>query len=130
MSAITAARPRSCRITERSFPEYDVEQGMTTATGARLATVGIQSITDGTSNTALFSERLVAGYPFGSTATVYPWAIAGLCAIFTGSYAAAPNSVTVANMFDRQPGGAVCPGMPVHLGRDAIGVSGGDRASR
>ncbi|MGO9924458.1 MAG: DUF1559 domain-containing protein [Isosphaeraceae bacterium] len=85
------------------IPQYDVEQGMTTATGARLTTVGIQTVTDGTSNTALFAERLVAGYPFGSTATVYPSGIAGLRAIFTGSYAAAPNSVTVANMLSGNP---------------------------
>ncbi len=85
------------------IPQYDVEQGMTTATGARLTPVGIQTVTDGTSNTALFAERLVAGYPFGSTATVYPSGIAGLRAIFTGSYAAAPNSVTVANMLSGNP---------------------------
>ena len=85
------------------IPEYDVEQGMTTVTGARLSSVGVQSITDGTSNTALFSERLLAGYPFGSAAPVYPTGISGLRAIFTGTYAAAPNSVTVANMLNANP---------------------------
>ena len=38
-------------------PGYDVEQGMN-ANAARLPIVGLQSITDGTSNTGLFSERL------------------------------------------------------------------------
>ncbi len=85
------------------IPEYDVEQGMTTVTAGRLTSIGIQTITDGTSNTALFAERLLAGYPYGSAATVYPSGIPGLRAIFTGTYAAAPNSVTPANMFTANP---------------------------
>ncbi len=85
------------------IPQYDVEQGMTTVTAGRLTPVGIQTITDGTSNTALFAERLLAGYPFGSAATVYPSGIPGLRAIFTGTYAAAPNSVTPANMLNGNP---------------------------
>jgi prepilin-type N-terminal cleavage/methylation domain-containing protein/prepilin-type processing-associated H-X9-DG protein len=85
------------------IPEYDVEQGMTTATAGKLSSVGMQTITDGTSNTALFSERLIAGYPYNSTATVYPSGIPGLRAIFTGTYAAAPSSVTTANMFTANP---------------------------
>jgi len=86
------------------IPEYDVEQGMTTATAGRLSPVGMQTITDGTSNTALFSERLLAGYPYNTTAaTVYPSGISGLRAIFTGTYAAAPSSVTPANMLTANP---------------------------
>jgi len=85
------------------IPEYDVEQGMTTATAGKLSPVGMQTITDGTSNTALFAERLVAGYPFNSTSTVYPSGIPGLRAIFTGTYAAAPSSVTLANMLTANP---------------------------
>jgi prepilin-type processing-associated H-X9-DG protein len=84
------------------IPEYDVEQGMNMSS-VRLPSVGIQTVTDGTSNTGLFSERLLAGYPFGSTATVYPSGIPGLRAIFTGTYAAAPSSVTPANMFNANP---------------------------
>ena len=59
-----------------------------TTSANRLQTVGMQSITDGTSNTGLFSERLISGYPFGTTATVYPNGTHGLRAIFTGTYAA------------------------------------------
>jgi prepilin-type processing-associated H-X9-DG protein len=83
-------------------PGYDVEPGMTTA-AVSIPVIGIQSITDGTSNTGLFSERLVSLYPFGSTATVYPQATAGYRAVFTGPVAAAPNSVTVANMMTANP---------------------------
>jgi len=88
------------------IPEYDVEQGggsMTTATAGKLSSVGMQTITDGTSNTALFAERLVAGYPYNTPATVYPSGISGLRAIFTGTYAAPPSSVTPANMFNANP---------------------------
>jgi prepilin-type processing-associated H-X9-DG protein len=79
------------------IPEYNVEAGgvmtMNTLSGNNLQSVGMQSITDGTSNTGLFSERLIAGYPFGSTASVYPNGTSGLRAIFTGSVSAAPSSV-------------------------------------
>jgi prepilin-type processing-associated H-X9-DG protein len=79
------------------IPEYNVEAGgvmtMNTISGNNLQSVGMQSITDGTSNTGLFSERLIAGYPFGSTASVYPNGTSGLRAIFTGSVSAAPSSV-------------------------------------
>ncbi len=85
------------------IPEWDVEQGMTTASGAKLTSIGIQTITDGTSNTALFSERLLSAYVYNSTATVYPTGINGLRAIFTGTYAAAPSSVTPANMLNANP---------------------------
>lgn len=61
------------------IPEWDVEQGMTTASGAKLTSIGIQTITDGTSNTVLFSERLLSAYVYNSTATVYPTGINGLC---------------------------------------------------
>ncbi len=81
------------------IPEYNVEYGgvmtMNTVSGNNLQAVGMQSITDGTSNTGLFSERLISAYPFGTTATVYPNGTNGLRAIFTGTYAAAPSSVVV-----------------------------------
>jgi prepilin-type N-terminal cleavage/methylation domain-containing protein/prepilin-type processing-associated H-X9-DG protein len=85
------------------IPEWDVEQGMTTTSGAKLTPIGLQTITDGTSNTALFSERLIAGYPYNSTATVYASGLNGLRAIFIGTYAAAPSSVTPANMLTGNP---------------------------
>ncbi len=44
------------------IPGWDLEQG-DMATTNKLPTVGMQAITDGTSNTALFSERLLAQYP-------------------------------------------------------------------
>ena len=83
-------------------PGYDVEQGMSITAG-RLPVVGLQSCTDGTSNTAMFSERLIAAYPYNSTATVYPAGTNGYRAIFTGTYPAAPNSVTAANMLTANP---------------------------
>jgi prepilin-type N-terminal cleavage/methylation domain-containing protein/prepilin-type processing-associated H-X9-DG protein len=86
------------------IPEYDVEGGMTTVSAGRLTPVGMQTIIDGTSNTALFSERLLAGYPYNTTGvSVYPSGIPGLRAIFTGTYPAAPNSVTPANMLNANP---------------------------
>jgi len=76
------------------IPEYNLEVGLTTYSGNNLQTIGIQSITDGTSNTGLFSERLIAGYPYGTSATVYPNGTNGLRAIFTGTYGGAgPSSV-------------------------------------
>jgi prepilin-type processing-associated H-X9-DG protein len=85
-------------------PGYDVEQGMTTASATRMPVVGLQSCIDGTSNTALFSERLLAAYAFNTTATVFPSGGPNAYrAIFTGTYAAAPSSVTAANMLNGNP---------------------------
>jgi len=83
-------------------PGYDVEQGMN-ANAARLPVIGLQSITDGTSNTGLFSERLLSGYPYGTTQTVYSNGIPGLRAIFTGTFAAAPSSVNATNVQGGNP---------------------------
>ncbi len=83
-------------------PGYDVEQGMN-ASAARLPVVGLQSVTDGTSNTGLFSERLVSAYAYNTTATVYSNGIAGLRAIFTGTYAAIPNSVSPVTLSTTNP---------------------------
>ncbi|MGP0062605.1 MAG: DUF1559 domain-containing protein [Isosphaeraceae bacterium] len=85
------------------IPEYNVELGMNTMSSNNLQSVGMQSITDGTSNTGLFSERLIAGYPFGSTASVYPNGQNGLRAIFTGTYAAAPSSVAMGMLTTTNP---------------------------
>jgi prepilin-type N-terminal cleavage/methylation domain-containing protein len=71
-------------------PGYNVELGMNTVSGNNLSVVGLQSCNDGTSNTALFSERLIAAYPYLSTAAVYSNGINGYRAIFQGTYAAAP----------------------------------------
>ena len=64
------------------IPGWDLEQGWV-ATSNKLPTVGMQAITDGTSNTALFSERLLSQYPYRTNgyrtkATVYANGIAGL----------------------------------------------------
>jgi prepilin-type N-terminal cleavage/methylation domain-containing protein/prepilin-type processing-associated H-X9-DG protein len=84
-------------------PGYDVETGMSTAAG-KLPVIGMQSITDGTSNTGLFSERLLSQYPFGTTGvSVFPQGINGLRAVFTGTNAALPNSATAANMGTANP---------------------------
>jgi prepilin-type N-terminal cleavage/methylation domain-containing protein/prepilin-type processing-associated H-X9-DG protein len=79
------------------IPGWDLEQGLM-ATSNKLPAVGMQAITDGTSSTALFSERLLSQYPYLSNgsrtkATVYANGIAGLRAIFIGPVAAPPNSV-------------------------------------
>ena len=64
----------------------------------------MQAITDGTSNTGLFSERLIAGYPLNTTgATVYSNGISGLRAIFQGSYAAAPSSTVLGTLPQNGP---------------------------
>jgi prepilin-type N-terminal cleavage/methylation domain-containing protein/prepilin-type processing-associated H-X9-DG protein len=85
------------------IPGWDLEQGIM-ATSNRLSTIGMQSITDGTSNTALFSERLLAAYPLGSTATVYPNGIGGLRGIFTSTYSGAlPGSVPAGSLATANP---------------------------
>jgi prepilin-type N-terminal cleavage/methylation domain-containing protein/prepilin-type processing-associated H-X9-DG protein len=85
-------------------PGYNAEAGTSsTATGFQLPVIGMQSITDGTSNTGLISERLLSFYPFGSTATVYPQGPNGWRAIFVGTVGALPNSVTPANMMNANP---------------------------
>jgi prepilin-type processing-associated H-X9-DG protein len=84
------------------IPGYDVESGMSASAG-RLSTIGMQAITDGTSNTGLFSERLLSGYTYGSAAQVYPQGTAGYRAVFTGTYPVAPSSVTAANMMNGNP---------------------------
>jgi prepilin-type N-terminal cleavage/methylation domain-containing protein/prepilin-type processing-associated H-X9-DG protein len=79
------------------IPGWDLEQGLM-ATSNQLPTVGMQAITDGTSNTALLSERLLSQYPYRTNgdrtkATVYANGIAGLRAIFMGPVGALPSSV-------------------------------------
>jgi prepilin-type N-terminal cleavage/methylation domain-containing protein/prepilin-type processing-associated H-X9-DG protein len=81
------------------IPEADLD-----TTGLKLTPVGMQSITDGTSNTGLFSEHLLSGYVWGTTAAVYPGkSQAALRAIFQGTYTALPNSVTPATMSTQNP---------------------------
>ncbi len=79
------------------IPGWDVEQGYTPMSNrlpkVSLPTVGMQAITDGTSNTALFSERLLAQYPNRTEATVYANGIAGLRTIFMAPVGALPSSV-------------------------------------
>jgi prepilin-type N-terminal cleavage/methylation domain-containing protein/prepilin-type processing-associated H-X9-DG protein len=69
-------------------PGYDLTQGINIT--SRLPVIGLQAVTDGTSNTALFSERLLSGYQFGNTGVaVYANGISGMRAIFTPSYSGA-----------------------------------------
>jgi prepilin-type N-terminal cleavage/methylation domain-containing protein/prepilin-type processing-associated H-X9-DG protein len=88
-----AIQPYSGTIT----PGYDVEN-LTTAFGAILPVIGIQSVTDGTSNTGLFSERLLSLYPYTGTTgtTVYPQATNGWRAVFAGP-SVAPSSSSIVN---------------------------------
>jgi prepilin-type N-terminal cleavage/methylation domain-containing protein/prepilin-type processing-associated H-X9-DG protein len=79
-------------------PGYDLTTGITPTTATRLPVVGIQSITDGTSNTGLFSERLLSGYPYGTTTTaVYASGIPGLRAVFSPSTGVVASSSTLAS---------------------------------
>jgi prepilin-type N-terminal cleavage/methylation domain-containing protein/prepilin-type processing-associated H-X9-DG protein len=84
------------------IPGYDIESGMN-ANAVRQTTIGMQSITDGTSNTGLVSERLLSAYPYGTPATVYPQGTNGYRAVFAGTYAAAPSSVNATNMLSANP---------------------------
>lgn len=63
------------------------------ATSNGLPSVGMQAITDGISNTAPFSERLLAQYPYRTGVAVYANGIAGRRAIFMGPVAVRPSSV-------------------------------------
>lgn len=90
--------PRTC--VRSSATELRALACPASASANNLNVVGLQSCTDGASNTGLFSERLISGYPSGSTATVYSSGIPGYRAIFQGTYAAAPNSVTAANLMN------------------------------
>ena len=73
-------------------PGYNVE-GATTTVGTMLPVIGMQAITDGTSNTGLVSERLLSLYPFGTTTLVYPQGPNGWRAVFTSTYGSAgPNT--------------------------------------
>jgi prepilin-type N-terminal cleavage/methylation domain-containing protein/prepilin-type processing-associated H-X9-DG protein len=114
------------------IPESDLEQGM------KLTPVGMQSITDGSSNTGLFSERLLC-FPVGTATPVYPGGSNALRAVFQGTYSAAPSSVTPATMLTNNPallfmqgcqsisstqaalypttiGSMLLPGYPMHIG--------------
>ena len=66
-SAITSAITVDRRLQPYSgtiVPGYNVEAVDDERVGAATAVVGMQSITDGTSNTGLFSERLLSHYPY------------------------------------------------------------------
>ena len=75
-------------------PGFDIETGMNAA-ATKLPVIGMQSITDGTSNTGLISERLLSQFPFGTTATVFPQGTNGYRAVFTGTIAAPANSASL-----------------------------------
>ena len=107
--------------------------------GQRLTPVGIQSVTDGTSNTGLFSERLLC-FPSGTSQAVYPGGTNAYRAVFQGTYPAAPYSVTPANagtasnpailfvqgcqalssstpaLYPSTIGSMLLPGYPMHVG--------------
>ncbi len=89
------------------IPEYDVE-GMSTSTpsssSGQLQVVRMASITDGTSNTAAFSERLLAYNTYGTSSTVYPsGGTNAMRGIFVGPYPAAPSSVGVGMLMSSNP---------------------------
>jgi prepilin-type N-terminal cleavage/methylation domain-containing protein/prepilin-type processing-associated H-X9-DG protein len=79
-------------------PGYDVE-GATTTLGNVLPVIGIQTVTDGTSNTGLFSERLLSlnAYTGTTGTTVFPQATSGWRAVFAGSSVGASSSTITNN---------------------------------
>jgi prepilin-type processing-associated H-X9-DG protein len=82
-------------------PGYNAEAGMTvTATGTTLPVIGMQSITDGTSNTGLVSERLLSNNPYttGTSTTVFPsGGSSAWRAVFQGPSVAANSSTLAVN---------------------------------
>ena len=93
-SAITADRRRIQPYSGTIVPGYNVEAGMTYR-GNQLPVIGIQSITDGTSNTGLFSERLLSALPVSvPRPTVYPAGNQRLARCLHGHVQALPSSVT------------------------------------
>jgi prepilin-type N-terminal cleavage/methylation domain-containing protein/prepilin-type processing-associated H-X9-DG protein len=89
------------------IPGYNVE-GMSVGTPSsatgQLSVVRLASVTDGTSNTALFSERLLAYNAYGTTSTVYPsGGQMAMRAIFQGTVPAAPSSVTPITLMTANP---------------------------
>ena len=100
------------------IPEYDVE-GMSstapTSSSGQLQVISMAAITDGTSNTALFSERLLAYNSYGTTSVVYPGG--GTNAMRGDLPGAVPRGSQLGwgrHADDVQPGGLVHEGMPVH----------------
>ncbi len=93
------------------IPGYGVTPGSTTLTlGTRNPVVRIASITDGTSNTGLVSERLLSQNPYlgtGGTSTtlVYPSGIPGLRAIFTAPTGVVPNTMGITPNVMSSPAG-------------------------
>jgi prepilin-type processing-associated H-X9-DG protein len=79
-------------------PGYDVENATTTI-GNVLPVIGIQTITDGTSNTGLFSERLLSlnAYTGTTGTTVFPQATSGWRAVFAGGSVPASSSTFTNN---------------------------------
>lgn len=104
-------------------PGYNVE-GSTASVGTMLPVIGIQSITDGTSNTGLVSERLLSLYPYGTTTLVYPQGPNGWRAVFTSPYGSAgPNTSSIvtntALLFAQS-----CNSVSSSTGSTASGVTG------
>jgi len=81
-------------------PGYNVEAGMNTS-ATTLPVVSIAAIQDGTSNTGLFSERLLSAYPYitGTTGTtVFPsGGSTSWRSVFTGSTGVAASSSSITN---------------------------------
>jgi prepilin-type N-terminal cleavage/methylation domain-containing protein/prepilin-type processing-associated H-X9-DG protein len=74
-------------------PGYNVE-GSTTTIGTVIPVIGMQSITDGTSNTGLFSERLLSQNAYGTNTAMFPQGPNGWRAVFQGT-SVAPNSTNL-----------------------------------
>jgi prepilin-type N-terminal cleavage/methylation domain-containing protein/prepilin-type processing-associated H-X9-DG protein len=69
-------------------PGYNIS-ATTSSLGTQLTVVGPQSVIDGTSNTALISERLLSFYPYGNTTQVTTQLPNGLRAVFANTTASA-----------------------------------------
>ncbi len=107
------------------IPGWDLEQGYVATTNS-LPSVGIEAITDGTSNTALFSERLISRYPYitngePTKAIVYANEIAGL-ARSRGARRRAAKQRAAGHTADEQHRLPLRPGMPI----DRLEYAGGD----
>ncbi len=112
------------------IPEYNVELGMNTTSGNNLQGVGMQSITDGTSNTGLFSERLIANYPFNSTsatASVYPYGDERPACDLHRDLRGGSQLGTPGHPDDQQSGRPVRAGLPESIQFDRLAVPRRDR---
>ena len=84
----------------------------------------MQSITDGTSNTGLFSERLSSQYPYGTACHRLSSGNQRLARGLHGELPALPSSVTPANMMNANPALLFVQGCNSISSCDGVTVSG------